>query len=338
MKVNKIELQNALEIVKPGLANKELIEQSTSFAFMSGRVVTYNDEISISHPIKGLELEGAVKADRLYAFLAKIKKEEVELTIDKKEILITSGRSHAGLTLHQEIKLPLDEEEVTQHGKWFLLPSTFLKFMAFAVSSCTTSNNDPILKSVHVNQQGFLEASDNQRITRCELGEEMPIETFLIPAGSVIDMLRLKPTKIAEGKGWVHFKTVQGTIISCRVLEDEFPKTAKMLNVKGVRLILPKIIDSVLDRAGVFAKRDHVLDESITITLEKGKLIISSEADSGWFEEEVPMKYEGTSITFNITPYLLRSILSETNACELTENKLKFEGEGWVYIARLRND
>ena len=72
MKINKVELQEALEKVKPGLASRELIEQSTSFAFMGDRVVTYNDEISISHPVKNLDVTGAVKAQTLYAFLNKI--------------------------------------------------------------------------------------------------------------------------------------------------------------------------------------------------------------------------------------------------------------------------
>jgi DNA polymerase III sliding clamp (beta) subunit (PCNA family) len=338
MKVNKVELQQALEIVKPGLANKELIEQSTSFAFMAGRVVTYNDEISISHPIKGLDLEGAIKADKLYLLLSKIKKEEIEMTVEDNEILITSGRSHAGLTLQSEIKLPLDEEEVSQHGKWKVLPAMFLKLMTFAVSSCTRSNSDPILKCVHVNQEGFVEASDNQRITHCELGEPMPVETFLISADSVIAILRLKPTKIAEGKGWIHFKTDLGTIISSRILEDEFPSTAKMLNVKGTRLILPKVLASTLEKAGVFAKRDHLLDEKVEITLMQDKLRIFAEADTGWFKETIPLKYSGETITFCITPYLLKNILNETSACELSSNKLKFEGEGWMYVARLRND
>jgi len=39
MKINKKELKEALEIVKPGLANKEMIEQSTSFAFLKGKVI-----------------------------------------------------------------------------------------------------------------------------------------------------------------------------------------------------------------------------------------------------------------------------------------------------------
>lgn len=337
MKVNKSELLEALEIVKPGLANKELIEQSTSFAFQGGRVITYNDEISISHPITGLDLEGAIQASRLYALLGKLKKDEIELTVTKNEVLIQSGRSKAGLTLQHEIKLPLDEEEVTKHGKWKPLPEKFLKFMEFAVSSCTKSNSDPILTCVHVNKEGFIEASDNFRITRCDLGEGMPVDTFLIPAMSTLDMLRLKPVKIAEGTGWIHFKTEEGTIISCRLFDDQFPPTAKMLRMQGTQLVLPKNINFVLDRAGVFAKRDHALDESVEITIVDNTFTIHADADSGWFEEEVPIKYKGISITFSITPYLLRSILKETQACEVSDKKLKFEGDGWIYIALLRH-
>ena len=93
MKINKAELQNALEKVKPGLAGKELIEQSTSFSFVNNRVVTYNDEISISHPVKGLEIKGAVKAQALYSFLGKVKKEEIDVEYEDNQIIIKTGRS-----------------------------------------------------------------------------------------------------------------------------------------------------------------------------------------------------------------------------------------------------
>jgi DNA polymerase III sliding clamp (beta) subunit (PCNA family) len=165
----------------------------------------------------------------------------------------------------------------------------------------------------------------------------MPIDTFLIPAMSTLDMLRLQPTKIADGQGWVHFKTDDGTIISCRLFDDSFPDTASMLRVKGTKIILPKNINNVLDRAGVFAKRDHALDESISITIEEDKFIVHADADSGWFEESLPIKYTGPSLTICVTPYTLKSILNETQACEVSDRKLKFAGEGWVYIALLRH-
>ena len=69
--MQKQELITALEKVKPGLASKDLIEQSTSFAFINGKVITYNDEISISHPVKDLKIEGAVQAESYINFYQK---------------------------------------------------------------------------------------------------------------------------------------------------------------------------------------------------------------------------------------------------------------------------
>jgi len=334
MQIGKKELQEALEIVKPGLANKELIEQSTSFAFVGGKVVTYNDEISISHPIKGLDIMGATKADILYAFLGKVKKEIIDVEIKKNEILLTSGKARAGFTLQEEIKLPLDEE-VVERGKWKDIPDNFLRLISFAVSSCGKELAKAILMCVHVDQNGLIEASDDRRITRCDLRVSMPVKTFLIPATSVLEMLRIEPTKIAEGKGWIHFQNPAHTIISCRLFEDIYPSTSHFLRMTGTRVILPHSAQDVLDRAGVFAKREHLLDEIVHINIQDRKLTISAEADSGWFEEETNIKYEGDPISFRITPYLLRGILAETQSCEISKSKIKFEGEGWLYISML---
>ena len=114
--MRRSDLLAALETVKPGLSNKEMIEQATSFAFLGDRIVTYNDEISISHPVQNLNIEGAVQAEELYKLLSKLKKEDIEITTIDNELQIKCGRTKAGLTLQQEIKLPL--EEITGKRKW----------------------------------------------------------------------------------------------------------------------------------------------------------------------------------------------------------------------------
>lgn len=78
------------------------------------------------------------------------------------------------------------------------------------------------------------------------------------------------------------------------------------------------------------------MDETVIIALQNKRLKVSSESDSGWFEEEMNFKYDGDSVTFAITPYLLKDILEETSACILGENRLKFEGEGWEYLSMLK--
>lgn len=335
MLINRNEFLTALEIVKPGLSNKDQIAQATSFAFLNGRVVTYNDELSVSHPLANCEIEGAIKADKLYAFLNKIKKDEIDLTIKGNEVILTTGRAKAGLALQTEIKLPL--EEVNDKKKWKPLPETFIKFLSFAMTSCSKLQTTPILTCVHV-AKNVVEASDNYRMVQCTLNEEMPVKDFLIPATSAVHVVKLQPTKIAEGKGWIHFQTEEGTIISCRIFEDKFPDLNPFLVVKGENIIFPKTLESVLDEAGIFSKRDKMLDEMVTIAMGEKRLKIRAESSEGsWYENEVNMNFTGTPVKINVTPYLLKGIISETLECTLAQKKIRFQGENWVYVTALRN-
>jgi DNA polymerase III sliding clamp (beta) subunit (PCNA family) len=339
MKINKIRLQEALEIVKPGLANKELIEQSTSFAFMNGKVITYNDEISISHPVEGLELEGAILADNLYKFLGKVKKDDIDLSVEENEIILTTGKAKAGLTLQTEIKLPLDEE-LNEKGRWQKLPENFINDIAFVMTAAGSNMSQPLLTCVHIHNSGFVEASDSYRFARRQLSAEMPIGSVLIPALSVVEITKLdpKPTRVAEGKGWIHFRNSTGTIISCRIFEDRYKDLSPFLKVEGTRVVFPEGLDEILARAMVFSKRDHMLEEEIVIIIKDKILKMAAKSDSGWFREETDMpNFKGEPIKFVITPYLLKGILSETKVCELTHNRIKFEGTGWIYISILKD-
>ena len=332
MKINKIELQDALEIVKPGLASKEVIDQSTSFAFINGRIVTYNDEISISHPVKGLEIEGAITAEQLYKLLNKITKEEIDVTISEKEVVLEAGRIKAGLVLQSEIILPLDA--INEISKWKKLPVNFSEAINFVAPSASTDMSNQILTCVHVCKKGWIEASDGLCITKYMIDELQ--YTFLLPANTAMIVAKMQPYKIAEGKGWIHFKTKEGTILSCRILEqDSFPDTKDLFNVKGIKLTLPKEIKSILERAAIFAKRDSILDEFIEVLLTKKKLKIKATSSAGWFQEEASFDYKGDEVIFTISPHLLRGVLSKTLDCTLSKDKMKFVGTDWIYVTVL---
>ncbi len=74
MKVNKKELMTTLEGVLPGLSKKEITDQGNCFVFKDGKVITYNDEVAVFHPLD-LELEGAVKAEEFFAILKTVQNE-----------------------------------------------------------------------------------------------------------------------------------------------------------------------------------------------------------------------------------------------------------------------
>lgn len=337
MKVNRKTLQTALERVRPGLSKGDTIEQSTAFAFLNGRVVTYNDEISVSHPVEELkDITGAIEAEKLYAFLSKTSNEEVELSLNEKgEIVIKAGRSRAGFTLQAEVKLPL-EEGMGQKGKWKPLPTNFTKAVSFCLSSPGNDMNRPVLTCIHVQKSGYVEGSDGYRIARYMLDAEMPVSSFLIPVSSAAELVKLNPTRVAEGEGWIHFRTAEKTEFSCRTFADAYVNTVPFLKVEGTPLTLPKEVPDTLGRANIFARREKLSEETIEIRIEKGVLKMKSEDETGWFEEEVAMDYKGSPLLFRVAPYLLRNILSETLACTLGEKRIKFEGEGWTFVALLK--
>lgn len=332
MKINRKELMEALAIVKPGLASKEIIEQTTSFAFKNGKVVTYNDEISISHPIPNLKLHGAVKAEELYQLLNKIKKEEIDMEISEGEVIISSGRAKATFTLKEEITMPLDE--VTEITEWHLIPEGFLEHVKSACGATSNDMSQPKLTCVNIRKDGIIEASDGYRIYRGTLEETLPV-SVLLPATIASDMLRMFPVEIAQSDGWVHFQTEKGSVMSCRVFEDKFVDLDALLDVKGIELKFPKTINDVLEKAAVFSKRDYWMDEQVHVDLFDNKVKIHSKSDCGSFEEVLNMKYAGEPVQFAITPILLKNIITQTQMAVISDNKIRFEGEDWEYIAIL---
>jgi DNA polymerase III sliding clamp (beta) subunit (PCNA family) len=334
MKINKAELLTALEVVKPGIQSRETVEQATTFAFIDGRVVSYNDDISLSHPVTDLELEGAVQAKELYNILKKMKGDEIEFEAEDNAIIFKSGRAKATLTLQTEIRMPLGE--LGEIEKWKKLPEDFAHFLKFAMATCVKDLARPMLVGVHVREDGFMESSDNRRLTKCELGEKIPVPNFILPASSCKEVVKMKPTKISASEGWVHFKNAAKSQLSCRILDDKFPDVGKFFDFDGLEIEFPSNMLEVVDRAAVFAQKEDELTEEMEIILKKNRVVVKAANDAGEFEESVNMKYTEEPFSFLIIPYLLRDILKEGNSCTVGDKMLQFEGAGWKYASVLK--
>lgn len=333
MKINKTELKNALEKVRPGLASKEIIEQTNAFAFMDGKVVTYNDEICISYPIE-LPITGAVKADELYALLGRLKKDEITVEVTENELLLTSGRTRAGIAFCPEVRLPLDEIAEASFD-WLPLDKSFAAAVGFVQSCCSSDFSRPVLTGVHI-QSKKVTASDAYRMAehRCK----SPIDGVIIPRASLIEALKLTPIAVCTGRGWVHFKVENDATFSCRVIEGKFPDTTPcwLPEKEGVSVVFPETIEDALSRVEVFAKADHAQDEVIEITCEGQRMVMKAKKDSGWIEEKLALKGNTEDFSFNITPLLFRYVLQYTKACQLTAQKIQFSQKDWKYLAMLK--
>lgn len=333
MKIDRQEIQTALEVVKPALASKETIEQTTSFTFKGGRVITYNDQLSISHPVESLDLEGAIKAEELYKLLSKIGRQNIQLSESESEIVIKAGKSKAGFTLQKEIKLPLDS--ITPESEWVDLPQDFSDALDFASAACSTDMSRPVFTCIHVHPDGFLEATDTYKIAKYDLAQKIEDE-LLIPFSAAKEIVKLNPIQFSKSTGWLHFKNDNSTIISCRTFQDDFPDTSKLFEVNGKTVTFPDGVTEALERVAVFSEREIKLDEQVTVEFSGKQLKLFSNSDYGWAEEKLKSETE-EELSFSVAPYLLRDILVKTKSFQVDEKKLMFKGENWQYIAVLKN-
>lgn len=329
--MEKANLVNALEIVRPGLARKEMIEQTTSFAFMDGAVVTYNDEISIRHPID-IGVEGAVGSEKLYNFLTKTDKDEVEIEEKGDKIQLKAGKALAGIKINKDIQLPVDHFP-DDDAEWQPLPENFADMVRFCLFSCASDMTRPVLNSIHVTGT-MIESTDTFRMTRCTFpnsgGDEL-----LIPLHHAKELVKYTCTHLTFTKNWIHFRTDQGSTFSCRIFSGEYPDISGFFAVDGHEITLPKTIEEVLSRAAIFSARENYLDEQLFIDLEDKQLTVSATSDEGWFKESHRVRYSDDPLQMIVVPRLLSEILKVKYTCTIGEDAIKFEGENWEHLVKL---
>lgn len=327
---------NALTKVKPGLANKEIIEQSTNFIFHENKVFTYNDDIMVSHPLE-LDIEAAVPAKELYSLISKQKVDEIEIILKDSELLITGGRTKAGIKVSEELTILPLIKEVSIPEAFFTLPKNFAEAVRFCIFSTSKDMSKPALTCIHV-KEDIVESCDNYRLTQYKLSKPIKKE-FMIPYQPARYIGNMKVKSYTISKNWLHFKAEDNTIISCRTYVDKYPNISSMTKVIGKEIQFPKGIIETLDRVQIFSESEFVQDELIKITLKKDKMLVRGEGDTGWINETLKVKYDGSDLSFWVSPRLIRDILVLLNKTIYgTNNKLKFTGDSFCHIVCLAEE
>ena len=330
IKVKRSVLLEALKAIQPGLAKKELLEQSMSFVFTDGRVFTYNDEVAVSFPID-IDIEGAVPAKEFFALVNKVKAEEFELTIKDNELLLKGSKAKAGLRLEKEITLPIDA--IGEPSKWYELPETFAEAVKFCLFSASRNENHQALTCIHI-FDGFAESCDNHRITRYDMGEgsekAFPSE-LLIKATITKDICSHNPVEYGITDGWLHFRNENDVTFACRYFNNiDYPDFDRFLECKGETLKFPAELQSVMDRASVLSDGDRV-----TLIVEKGEILVTTQNQSGWFEESLPVEYKGEPVEFDIQPEFMNKILAFNGEVTIGQNALRFDNDDFIHVVQI---
>lgn len=327
--MERTQLDKILNAVAPGLADKDIIDHAQSFIFIGGDVLTYNDEVSVRHPLD-IGVDGiAVPAKALLQFLKRAKGKEVKVEQgdgeEGPELVLRCGRSRVGVPIHAEV--PEHVSAFTAPEKWTKLPPEFLAAIKFCQFSASRNMAVPLLTNLNVSGT-LVESGDDQRYSQYTMSVRAR-PSFLLPAHVVPMLLRAAPVKYAIDGPWGHFKTESGAIFSCRLFEGKYADiSAIMESDKGKEFELPEKLLDVLDRAGVFSVADFDADREVQLTFSAGKLAVKASGVDGWFEEEMAV---GTTqkMQFALHPSFLQEILKHSTRAAYDGTKLMFFGDNF---------
>lgn len=331
MKIEKNKLLQALDTVKAGLSNNEVIEQSTSFCFLDGQVVTYNDEISISCPTE-VALTGAVSSKELHNVLKKVNGTEIEISLDENhtEIQIKAGKTKAGLRIQKEVILPLSE--IGKPKEWQEIPNNFIQALQMCKGVVGDDFAMPTMTCVHI-KGAIMEATDRYRVINYTLESEFPFET-LLSKKVTNPICAFNPVMVAEGAGWVHFKNADEAVLSCRVFEGAFPNTAPIIEKTGVEISMPDDLPEILERMNVFTT---AYNDYVDIRMEKNKITFKRATDTAWIQEVSKNKTtQSEPIEFSIMYYLIQGIAKQNFTTQKNDTFLIFIGADFKYISMLK--
>lgn len=315
------------------MASSEIFEQASRLLFWNGRLVSYNDEISISAGIPELKgLEGAVHSRLFWEFLNRAKSPKVSIETTDNQMIVRSGHSRATLQL---LPLTLPLSEIDSGTELLGVPPELMEAMESLSHLCSTDVSRRVLTTVRVHGDR-IEASDGYRIAR-QILPESDLPSLLVPATTARLVKDYGITQISLGKKgeWLHFLGAGDTILSSRIFNLTYPSTDALFEFEGLPIEFPPTLAEVLDRAGVFAQRDQDVDEEVELVIQPGRILVKAQCEGASFTESIRSRLD-LSASFVIRPDFLKLALKQGTRSLLGEHRIKFESENWMCVLPLR--
>ena len=334
LKVNTIKREELIDVltrVKPGIANKEIIEQSNHFIFEEGRIWTYNDQIAISQEFES-ELAGAVKADEFYKLLNKLEDDNLKISVQAGEFSIQGKTVIAKIKIDPEIKLQPIQAPGINSKSWQTLPEDFTDAISLCLFSASRNMIRPELTCLYVTGKTVF-STDTFRATKREMKSKVK-EDFLLSATAAKELTKYNVYKVfTDTEGWLHFTNKEKTMFSCRTFADvKYPeKIWDFFDIKGEKINLPDSFEQVIDRVSTLVTADFDLDRFVDLTIENGILTCKGKGPHGSVSETVDINYKGKDIEVKVHPGFLMEILKQLDSMTIGE-RLLFQGDNFEHV------
>lgn len=329
--IKRESLLEQLESVSAGIADREVLEQSSCFVFQDGEVFTFNDQIACRVKCDVGIKTAAVRARPLLSLLSKMTEEELEIEESNGVMRFMGKRKEVSLVAEQKVLLPVGVVE--KPGKWLPLAESFIEAIELARPCAGSDDSQFRMTCVHLTPD-FIEACDNVQMMRVKVETPVKSKSTIVMRDSIAHVARLGMSEMCETDSWIHFRNPKGLVLSCRRYVEDYPVLDSLAKVRGAPITLPKGLKKSAEKAAVLAS-ETMGDVRILIELRPDKMRITGMGAAGTYRETRPVAYAGESIQFAIDPNLLMDISEKYTDAEISKEHIRVKGGKWIYVSCL---
>ncbi len=339
MEVKREEVLRKLENAIVAVTTNAILEQSDTYVFKDGKLVTFDGEILTRQESPfDTEIEGSIIAGDFLKVLQRFPDETLQVRRHGGELIIKGRRRSAGIKMMADVLLPYEDIPIPK--KWREWPEGLRDALMQAITVCGKDETVPKTTHVHI-AQDRVEASDSFRVLRIDIktGLRHPI---LVHAMSLVNACKydLKKMSVSKG-GWFHVATSDDMTMSLLCSADEYYKVElidRLLNVEGEEVTLPSNLPDILSRAEVMDTPNLSIggwDSKVTISLHDNVLRVTSRKEEGWFRETKKVRYDGPELTFSIHPTFLKELVGQTRKVIISNRQIKVDAGNIHFTAAL---
>lgn len=338
MIVNRKELLQILDVVKPGLSSRDIVEHLGDFIFTGENVVTYNDNLFISHP---LETDGSfmVAATVFHSILSKISDKEVRIIVSKDKIKVKTQNDKV------EILTSQDEDFMKLIGSWYVpesdkefkeVPDDFLRGLRLCSFSASKDETEKYLKFIFVGGDKVV-SSDDVRISIYKMEDEFK-GFFLLHPSVAQELVTYKVEKYFIKEPWIYFLCENSVLFCSRIVLGDYPDVTSYFEFEGLEFEMPKDISECIEKTLVIIDERFEIDKEIDVSIKKDKLTCVGKGPLGVIKSSMKLDFEVEDLSFRVNPiFLLEAMQNKDMMFKISEDRqlILFQSDNFQHLMAL---
>lgn len=339
MEVDREELLEILNLIRPALSSKEVIEQSNHFILNKDEILAYNDELLISYPFE-TGVQCTVDASLFLKLISKMSSSEVSLELTDGSLKCWNNKTRASLAIVENSEIFSYIQKVLgsiNDLEWHDLSDDFTEGLRLCSFSAATDRSLGTLTCVRVEGQDIMSGS-KVRISWYQMNETVS-EDFYIEASLIQELSKYDElAQYALSKSWVHFRSEDGVTFSARrVIPYELLPFKEPFSrfTAGVRIKIPANLSDSIDTANLINEGEQTVDKLVVLCVDKKKITCQATTDKGSIIEEIefenPPKIDKPFVV-TMRPDFLLEVLNKSKFMYVGKDMVLFKSQGFQHI------